>query len=268
MAHQKFIKETDMNLRLIQNQVVRAVIVFFVCCTNIMADPNTAVKFSNSDSDLQAVKKKLKNNNPLTWVFTGDSITQGAGATHGWRSYPEHFAERVRWELFRKSDIVINTGISADVLGSILYSFDWRIARFKPDVVSVMIGTNDATSGEKGRSIFRKSLIEMVDRIRKLGAVPLFNTPNPICKDVYNGTRNDLPNYVQIIREVAADCNVILIDHWGYWQEKRNKEELLMSWLSDGLHPNEYGHRVMANEIFKRLDIYNPKSSTCQLLVQ
>src|SRR3989339_1430384 len=170
-------KETDMNLRLIQSQVVRACVVLFVCCTNITADPNAAIEISNSDSDLQVVKKKLKNNNPLTWVFTGDSITQGAGATHGWRSYPEHFAERVRWEVFRKSDIVINTGISADVLGSILYSFDWRIARFKPDVVSVMIGTNDAISGEKGRLIFRKSLIEMVDRIRKLEAVPLFNTP-------------------------------------------------------------------------------------------
>ena len=257
-----------MNLRLSQKQIVRSGLILFVCYTNIIADQNTAIKLINSDSDLQTVKQKLKNNKPLTWVFTGDSITQGAGATHGWRSYPEHFAERVRWELLRKSDIVINTGISGDISGSILYSFDWRIARFQPDVVSVMIGTNDAISDEKGRLTFRKNLTEMIGRIRKLGAVPLFNTPNPICKDVYNGTRKDLPNYVQIIREVAADYNVILVDHWGYWQEKRNKEELLMNWLSDGLHPNEYGHRVLANEIFKCLDIYNPKSSTCQLLVQ
>ena len=33
---------------------------------------------------------------PLTWVFTGDSITHGAKHTHGSRTYVEHFAERVR----------------------------------------------------------------------------------------------------------------------------------------------------------------------------
>ena len=47
-------------------------------------------------------------------MFTGDSITHGALHTMGWRSYPEHFAERVRWELGRMRDIVINTGISGD----------------------------------------------------------------------------------------------------------------------------------------------------------
>jgi hypothetical protein len=33
---------------------------------------------------------------PVTWVFAGDSITQGCTHTHGGRSYDVHFAERVR----------------------------------------------------------------------------------------------------------------------------------------------------------------------------
>ncbi len=41
---------------------------------------------------------------PLTWVFAGDSITQGIVYTHGWRGYTELFKERL-WELGRWEDL-------------------------------------------------------------------------------------------------------------------------------------------------------------------
>src|SRR6185369_10691115 len=65
---------------------------------------------------LAGIKRLLAGKAALTWVFTGDSITHGALHTLGWRSYPEHFAERVRWELKRMRDVVINTGISGDTI--------------------------------------------------------------------------------------------------------------------------------------------------------
>ena len=64
---------------------------------------------------LEGIKTLLAGKDPVMWVITGDSITHGALHTLGWRSYPEHFAERVRWELRRVRDIVINTGISGDI---------------------------------------------------------------------------------------------------------------------------------------------------------
>ena len=51
---------------------------------------------------------------PWCWLFYGDSITHGAAHTHGWRSFPEIFAERVRWEIHHMHDVVINTGISGN----------------------------------------------------------------------------------------------------------------------------------------------------------
>ena len=38
------------------------------------------------------------------WLAVGDSITHGAVHTNGWRSYPEHFNERVKFELRRWSN--------------------------------------------------------------------------------------------------------------------------------------------------------------------
>jgi len=66
-------------------------------------------------NDKQALLAKINDKDTaLTWVITGDSITHGAWFTKGARSYPEHLAERVRGELLRFRDIIINTGVSGD----------------------------------------------------------------------------------------------------------------------------------------------------------
>ena len=126
------------------------------------------------------LKQYIKGDKPLTWVFTGDSITQGAKHTNGFRSYPEHFTERVRWELRRKSDAIINTGSSGSITKDILAEFDLRVKRFKPDVVSLMIGTNDAVSGKAGCDIFHNRLVEIIKQVRDCNAIPILNTPNAI----------------------------------------------------------------------------------------
>src|SRR5262245_7351583 len=162
------------------------------------------------------IKQLLAGKKARTWVFTGDSITHGALHTRGWRSYPEHFAERVRWELRRVRDIVINTGISGDRTGGLLADLDWRVLRFKPDVVSVMLGMNDCSAGPGGRDTFRKNLTEIVTRIQGADAIPLLNTPNTIyVKNAAN--RADLPAYAQIVRDVAAATKAGLVDHWAHW---------------------------------------------------
>ncbi|MFD5187760.1 LamG-like jellyroll fold domain-containing protein [Streptomyces sp. NPDC058357] len=52
-------------------------------------------------ADLGRISTVLNSDTPATRVVTGDSNTHGALHTNGWRSYPEHWTERVRWELGR-----------------------------------------------------------------------------------------------------------------------------------------------------------------------
>src|SRR5512133_1528760 len=85
----------------------------------------------NASRDLTRIRETLADKaRPRTWVLTGDSITHGAKHTAGSRSYVEHFAERLRWEMGRGQDVVINTGLSGDRADGLLRNFDWRIARF------------------------------------------------------------------------------------------------------------------------------------------
>ena len=200
---------------------------------------------------------------PLTWVFTGDSITHGAKHTHGSRTYVEHFAERVRWELGRVQDIVINTGISGDKAESILRAFEWRIGRFKPDVVSIMIGMNDCTRGPKKREEFRTNLCQLIRRTRALGAVPVLHTQNTIEPSAAQ-ERGDLPAYATIVAEVAHDEKAVLVDHWRHWQTACQDPQMLKQWLNDPIHPNARGHREFAILTFQVLGIYSTNSPTCQ----
>lgn len=214
-----------------------------------------------SQNELNVIKSRLNASSPLTWVFTGDSITHGALHTYGYRSFPELFAEHVRWEMSRKMDIVINSGISGNKSSDVLESFEWRVLRFKPDVVFLMIGGNDSTLGENGKSLFENNLIALIQKIRSSGGLCVLNTQNAICLDGYSNTFAMLPEYVQIIRKVAEVQEVMFIDHYAYWNATKPTKDILMTWLNDSIHPNVYGHRAIANHIFQYLGIHDDKPS-------
>lgn len=222
---------------------------------------------SKPTPELAAIRDLLAGQAPLTWVFTGDSITHGALHTLGWRSYPEHFAERVRWELRRMRDIVINSGISGERTGGLLADLEWRVLRFQPSVVLIMIGMNDCTAGPDGHESFRRDLKSLVERARDAGALPILNTPNTVYTANASG-RADLPAYAEIVRAVAGEEHVALVDHWNYWQAAKPNQEDLLPWIEDkSIHPGVYGHRAFARLIFKELGIHDENSPTCKLEV-
>jgi lysophospholipase L1-like esterase len=215
--------------------------------------------------DLERIKELLRQKNPLKWLFTGDSITAGVEHTHGYRSYPEIFGERIRWEMRRPRDIVINTAISGNVTQNILDDFNWRIEQFKPEIVSLMIGTNDCARKEMTTTIFENNLNSLLDKIRETGAIPILHTPNIIITE-YAPERAGLLEYVNVIQETAEKKNIILVDNYPYWEDTmKNHSEInvFKEWLNDPLHPNGTGHQEIARLLFKELSIFNPNDATC-----
>jgi lysophospholipase L1-like esterase len=226
-----------------------------------LGTPVSALAAAEPDDRSAALKAVLARTEPAIWVFTGDSITHGALHTLGTRSYPEHFAERVRWELRRMRDVVVNTGISGDTIHGLGKDLEWRVLQFKPAVVSLMFGMNDCSRGPANREAFRAEYLRVLEKIRAAGAAPLLNTTNTIL-----GGRDDLPAYNELIREIAESTKTPLVDHFAYWKKERPKPEQLRTWIQDGtLHPNVLGHRAFAQLIFRQLGIFDPKSPTCTL---
>ena len=224
---------------------------------NLFGNPDT-----KNEDELSRLQRLFNSSAPHTWLFTGDSITQGAKHTHGYRSYPEIFAERVRWEMRRLRDIVVNTAISGNTTVDILNDFEWRVKRFKPTVVSLMIGTNDCANRRVELNDFEQNLNQLLDNIIDSGAIPILHTPSIInMEQAVN--RSSLENYITAIRNISKQRGVVLIDHWSFWSGMP-KEMVLKKWMNDPVHPNGEGHLQMARYMFKEMGIFDPLAPTCQ----
>lgn len=218
--------------------------------------------FSQSGGkDRKALLAKLKDEGTaLTWVITGDSITHGAWFTEGARSYPEHLAERVRAEMLRFRDIIINTGVSGEISSGLMADFDWRVLRFKPDVVSINLGMNDCAKIPVEQ--FKKEMGEMVKRSKQAGAVVILHATNTVVAEHKHAQL--LPPFIEAVRQLAIEHDVMLVDHYQNFSEEKQGTER-RTWLSDAIHPNGLGHAHMAVEMFRVLGIYDPQSDTCKL---
>ena len=257
----------------------------FVCLGGIPAW-NAAVTDSSSPSQISSMSALLSRKEPITWLFCGDSITAGMVYTHGWRNFSELFKERL-YELDRPGDVVINTARSGANLGDFLGDFDRSVTRFRPDVVILLFGTNDCVSGPGGVKQFTERYAEAIQRCRQAGAsVVMLQTTVPVMPldpvraaqlDIGPGkkvTEQDthslrmrltcLPLYVEATRKIARARKTPIIDHWAVWQKAGSRIGQLME---GEIHPNEYGHRLMAYTIFSSMGIWDEKSPVCRHFV-
>ncbi|MFB7361694.1 GDSL-type esterase/lipase family protein [Streptomyces hydrogenans] len=236
----------------------------------VLTQPEIAAESVRVDlADSGRISAILNSDTPAVWLTTGDSITHGALWTDGWRSYPEHFQERVRWELGKpkNSDFVLDTGVSGSTTNDLVARFTDRVAAFRPRVVSIMLGTNDVATAATGPAVFRANLRTLVTEVRALpdAAVPLLQTPNPLDTRLWPA-RAALGDYARITREVATELDVVLIDHHAHWLESHDGA-VPPDLLGDGLHPNHRGHLVLAKKMIKDLRLHDPASRVCALQI-
>jgi len=202
---------------------------------------------------------------PVTWLFCGDSITHGTYHTFGWRDYTQLFAERVRGGMGRGLDAVINTAITGSVSSDLISQFAWRVGRFRPDIVFLMIGMNDCSCDhdvDVGR--FRANLSILAELVDSVGGLPVLQTTCPILKGASPDREPYLDQYMRVIRELSESANLPLVDHACYWDQHRDQHYY---WMSDPMHPNEMGHRALAYTLFHDMGIFDASDPVCRLLV-
>ncbi|WP_374977195.1 SGNH/GDSL hydrolase family protein [Microbacterium trichothecenolyticum] len=212
------------------------------------------------NADLTRLRTLLDAAEPLTWVLTGDSVTHGLVHTQGSRNYVEHLHELIRGDMVRVKDAVINTAISGWRIVQLLDDFDGRVAAWRPHVVTLMIGTNDCSTGGVLPAIepaeFAADVTEFVTRVRDLGAIPVLLTQPPI--DVANAPeRARIAEFAQAVRDVAAQQQTILVDHFARFAELGSAHPGRIAWglLNDPFHPNAAGHALLALGVAEALGL-------------
>lgn len=218
-------------------------------------------------AEIERLRGRMESPAPMKWVFCGDSITHGAKHTWGWRDYTELFSEHVRWEMGRCRDVVIKTGVSGWTAKELLNSVEWSALQFKPDVVSVMLGVNDARMGREGIPSFRSDILRIVDFLRDGGASVLLHTPN-LTLMAPDDPRMALPLYVDELRSMAAGRDLPLVDHAAHWSSAfEERPERITAWMDDSLHPGHYGHVALAHLLLRELGLWRVNGDVCRMFV-
>lgn len=220
-------------------------------------------------TDAARLEALLAADAPLTWVMTGDSITHGLLHTRGARNYVEHLHELIRGDLGRVQDAVINTAISGWRIPLILDDFERRVATWRPDVVTLMIGTNDCSTTWVDPVVspqsFGDGVASFVARVRELGAIPVLQTP-PFIDQLRAPDRSRIGEFAEAIRDVAVREHAILVDQDALFEgfstgTGPGNEGMPWGLLDDAFHPNAAGHAAIALELARVLGLGSAETS-------
>ena len=161
----------------------------------------------------------------------------------------------------RNPALCLNAGTSNNTTAELLERFDGEVVPFKPDLMIMMAGVNDANpnrhiSPEQTRANF----IELRKRMNDLGGDLLFQTyyacdlepfheQHPVWADNY-------AIYTQIIRDVAGPY---LIDNYTRWERLRKYDiKAFRLLMRDSLHLNPEGNAVIGLDLVRALDLTLP----------
>lgn len=230
----------------------------------VKSGASATVRSATLTAQQQLLAKKVAGSEPLTWLFMGDSITHGAKWLKGYDSIAQSMEKFIKDDLGRGNDIVINTANSSATSQDTVNHLRERLTKYDADVVSVLLGTNDANNKTVPVETYKANLETILTAIEAKGAVAILHTPLPSTSAGLSGT---LPDYVAACKEVAkAHPNAILVDQSAVWSEWLSNMPFLQGKLyGDAIHPNATGQLVMTRQFLKDTGLWRDDSSVCNL---
>lgn len=174
-------------------------------------------------------------NNPDVYVAFGDSITSGYNASI---PYPAVLSSML-------GKTVINKGVSGSKTNEGLARVWSVLGQYKPGYLLILYGANDIIHSRDPAQV-AEELRGIIAAAKANGTIPVIATCLPQSKShlIYNG--GIIALNVRI-RALAAEEDVRLVDLEPVFS---GRDEYM---TSDGLHPNNTGHTVIAAEFYDAL---------------
>lgn len=221
----------------------------------------------------------LEARNPLI-VVLGDSVTAGhfefVSLSHDIRQYMEEngtipddaeeiidvmsgYVDRFREKLIEKfertSVSVINSGIAGDTAIGMEKRLDRDVIRYQPDLI-IVNGTLNWFRECGGIEAYRKILHNIILRLkRETYADIIMLTPNAVLPTPFDNELNTLDDRVEIVRDIAGELDVCLVDVYKIWKEYEKQGYPVADLLANGgNHPSTVGHEVYAIALMKAID--------------
>lgn len=193
-------------------------------------------------------------------VTLGESTTAGGWASYRERSWAHQLARQIN-EFQRVPVQLVNVGIGANVISTRSTAYENsgkpaateriepHVIRHKPDLLVISYGLNDARGGTPV-DLFAAELRTLIDRIREK-VQPLIVLPGPYFMTAFDKykpfDRATLETFHEFNRQTAAvavEKECLFVDLLAAYANA--------PWMvhHDGVHANDLGHRIVANQIF------------------
>ncbi|HEY0770856.1 MAG TPA: SGNH/GDSL hydrolase family protein [Sphingobacteriaceae bacterium] len=191
-------------------------------------------------------------------IFFGDSITQAGVQPGGYIQLVSELAAKEG----RQSDFeFIGAGIGGNKVYDLYLRLEEDVLSKKPDIVFIYVGVNDVwhkqsygtgTDADK----FEKFYKALIAKIKSQGATVVLVTPAAIGErtDFSNELDGDLNRYANIIRKLASDEGLALVDlrksflEYNKRYNPSNKDAGILT--TDRVHLNPAGNKLVADEMW------------------
>jgi lysophospholipase L1-like esterase len=162
-------------------------------------------------------------------ICFGDSLTYGTGASSG-KDYPSQLSKMIPGP-------VINAGRPGDTTASALQRLEKDVLSYSPDIVLITLGGNDLKNGVAANTAF-ENLTIIVNLIHNQGARVIIGGLQIPFRD---------RGFGRGFQKLADDTGATLIPNI--------LEDILgnRQRMSDPIHPNDAGYRIMAERFHKAL---------------
>jgi lysophospholipase L1-like esterase len=193
---------------------------------------------------VQMIQNQKKSSNTIRIACVGDSITEGS-------EYPNDL-----WMLLGKNYALGNFGhggttVSLNTPNSYMKEPTFQEAKdFQPNIVIIMLGTNDALSSfHIYNSFFVDDYLKLINEFQALASKPriwlvlpppIFNNGTGLSTEFFE--QNVIPN----IERAANKTNLPIIN---VYTALINHPEC----FPDGVHPNNKGSQLIAKEVFNAI---------------
>ncbi|MFD2960174.1 MULTISPECIES: SGNH/GDSL hydrolase family protein [Olivibacter] len=197
------------------------------------------------------LKTKFPNNKTINLVFHGHSVPSGYWANsevHTLQSYPYLLLKRLKEQYPYAVINIILTSIGGEWSTKGEKRFITDVLPHKPDVVFIDYALNDLGIGLRQSKVAWASMIEAA---QAKGIKVILLTPSPDQRQAIADAKSPLSQHAQQIRNLAREYQVGLADPYQRFVQIVNEQGGIRNYMSHINHPNEKGHALIADELFK-----------------
>jgi lysophospholipase L1-like esterase len=225
---------------------------------------STAAAFMPPMLNAMPADGNLKDGDGLTFLFQGDSITDGNRTRNNdWNHVMGHgyqyiIASKLWYDFPKKGLHFFNRGVSGNKVTDLTERWQQDTLDIKPDVLSILIGINDTSAFVYGNKDFTAAQYESGYRAllqqtkQQLPNVQLvlcepFILPVGKVKDKWEDYSTEVKKRQEVVLKLSEEFNAVYVPFQDAFNKALEKAPADY-WIWDGIHPMPAGHELMAIE--------------------